>query len=292
MCEVRGLENPAKDEAVDSLMSDDANSLISVRSGNPLNGRNHSFGELSHRLAVWRSELHRFFPPQLLKFWKLFEHICDFESLPIAVINLSQLRFNLHFNAVVGSNCFCSLTSPKEGAGVNCCYANILESCRQLSRLSQTFIAQRHIRTATQSPLFVPNGLTVPDKVNPSRHLGHRDQNCVASLWQNRKGKSRDIFKSESHNAGELKLEGLALPKVTVLVRLKASLDDAQGRVVERALRNLGYDKVQKVRIGKLIEVWLDENVNGDEAKQQVEAMCRQLLANPVVEEFEVRIDL
>lgn len=82
------------------------------------------------------------------------------------------------------------------------------------------------------------------------------------------------------------------MPKVTVLVRLKASLDDAQGRVVERALRNLGYDKVQKVRIGKLIEVWLEDGINRDEAVEQVNAMCRQLLANPVVEEFEVRIDL
>ena len=82
------------------------------------------------------------------------------------------------------------------------------------------------------------------------------------------------------------------MPKVTVLVRLKASLDDAQGRVVERALMNLGYDKVKKVRVGKLIEVWIDENVSSEEAKQQVEAMCRQLLANPVVEEFEVRMDL
>lgn len=81
------------------------------------------------------------------------------------------------------------------------------------------------------------------------------------------------------------------MPKVTVLVRLKASLDDAQGRVVERALRNLGYEKVQKVRIGKLIEVWLDDNVGDNEAREQVEAMCRQLLANPVIEEFEVRLD-
>lgn len=91
---------------------------------------------------------------------------------------------------------------------------------------------------------------------------------------------------------GTLKLEGCGLPKVTVLVRLKASLDDAQGRVVERALKNLGYEKVSKVRVGKLIEVWIDNEVNPDEAKKQVEAMCRQLLANPVVEEFEVRLDL
>ncbi len=82
------------------------------------------------------------------------------------------------------------------------------------------------------------------------------------------------------------------MPKVTVLVRLKASLDDAQGRVVERALRNLGYQSVQKVRIGKLIELWLDEQISPEEARQQAEAMCRQLLANPVVEEFEVRLDM
>lgn len=81
------------------------------------------------------------------------------------------------------------------------------------------------------------------------------------------------------------------MPKVTVLVRLKSSLDDAQGRVVERALKNLGYDKVRKVRIGKLIEVWLDDELNEGDAKQQVEEMCRQLLANPVVEEFEVRLE-
>lgn len=80
----------------------------------------------------------------------------------------------------------------------------------------------------------------------------------------------------------------MALPKLSVLVRLKVSLDDAQGRVVERALRNLGFDKVQKVRVGKLIELWLDDALSPEEAKQQAEEMCRRLLANPVVEEFEV----
>ena len=82
------------------------------------------------------------------------------------------------------------------------------------------------------------------------------------------------------------------MPKVTVLVRLKAGLDDAQGRVVARALQNLGYTTVQKVRIGKLIEVWLDDHTPEETVHQQVAAMCQQLLANPVVEEFEVRTDL
>lgn len=81
------------------------------------------------------------------------------------------------------------------------------------------------------------------------------------------------------------------MPKVKVLVRLKESLDDAQGRVTEKALRNLGYDKVRRVRIGKLIEIWLEDDITVDEAKRQVETMCRQILANPVVEEFEVLLE-
>jgi phosphoribosylformylglycinamidine synthase, purS protein len=81
------------------------------------------------------------------------------------------------------------------------------------------------------------------------------------------------------------------LPKVTVLVRLKATLDDAQGRVVARALRELGFGSVQQVRIGKLMEIWLDDALSPQEAQRQAEEMCRRLLANPVVEEFEVRLD-
>jgi len=81
------------------------------------------------------------------------------------------------------------------------------------------------------------------------------------------------------------------LPKVTVLVRLKAILDDVQGRVVARALRDLGFGSVQQVRIGKLIEIWLDDALSSQEAQRQAEEMCRRLLANPVVEEFEVRLD-
>ncbi|MDT7898298.1 MAG: phosphoribosylformylglycinamidine synthase subunit PurS [Armatimonadota bacterium] len=81
------------------------------------------------------------------------------------------------------------------------------------------------------------------------------------------------------------------MPKVTVLVRLKATLDDAQGRVVARALRDLGFGSVQQVRIGKLIEIWLDDALSPQEAQRQAEEMCRRLLANPVVEEFEVRLD-
>lgn len=79
--------------------------------------------------------------------------------------------------------------------------------------------------------------------------------------------------------------------KVTVLVRLKASIDDAQGRVVAQALRQLGFETVRRVRVGKLLEVWLDDDISPEEAKRQAEEMCQRLLANPVIEEFEVRLE-
>lgn len=68
-----------------------------------------------------------------------------------------------------------------------------------------------------------------------------------------------------------------------VYVTLKPSLLDTQGRAVGEALRALGFSDVEDVRVGKLIELQV---ANGTQAK--VEEMCHKLLANPVIEEFQV----
>ncbi len=64
---------------------------------------------------------------------------------------------------------------------------------------------------------------------------------------------------------------------------------DPQGATIERALPALGYDNVSDVRIGKSIRLVLDAD---DEAaaRDQVEEMCRRLLANPVIEAYEVAL--
>lgn len=69
--------------------------------------------------------------------------------------------------------------------------------------------------------------------------------------------------------------------RVRVLVRPKQGILDPQGQAVERALPALGFEGVGNVRIGRMIE--LDVPDSGE-----VEAMCEKLLANPLVEEFEV----
>ncbi len=72
--------------------------------------------------------------------------------------------------------------------------------------------------------------------------------------------------------------------KTRVYVTLKNGVLDPQGKAIHHALEGLGFDGVHDVRQGKLIELDLDESV-GDE---EVEAMCRKLLANTVIENYRI----
>jgi phosphoribosylformylglycinamidine synthase subunit PurS len=74
---------------------------------------------------------------------------------------------------------------------------------------------------------------------------------------------------------------------VKIEVTLKPTLLDAQGRVVQSALHQLGYESVQSVRIGRYIEVDIEDGPNiGD----RVDEMCRKLLANPVIEDYRYEV--
>ncbi len=70
---------------------------------------------------------------------------------------------------------------------------------------------------------------------------------------------------------------------------LKPSVNDPQGLSIRNALRTLGFDGVGDVRAGKLIAVTVDA-ADADTAKQAAEAMADRLLANPVIETFEVSV--
>jgi phosphoribosylformylglycinamidine synthase len=65
---------------------------------------------------------------------------------------------------------------------------------------------------------------------------------------------------------------------------------DPQGATVERALPALGYDNVSEVSIAKTIRLALDA-ASESEAREQVERMCTQLLANPVIERYTVEVE-
>jgi phosphoribosylformylglycinamidine synthase subunit PurS len=81
--------------------------------------------------------------------------------------------------------------------------------------------------------------------------------------------------------------------KATVLVRLKTEVLDPQGDAVRRALGKLGFEGVKGVRVGKLIEIEIDEKLH-TEAKAELEKrlakMADEMLANPVIEDYEIVI--
>jgi phosphoribosylformylglycinamidine synthase len=77
--------------------------------------------------------------------------------------------------------------------------------------------------------------------------------------------------------------------KARVLVRLKPGILDVQGAAVKRALTGLGFDELTDLRVGKVIEVELAAR-SAAEARQRVGEMCRQLLANPVLEDYTIEM--
>ena len=75
--------------------------------------------------------------------------------------------------------------------------------------------------------------------------------------------------------------------KTRIYVTLKNGVLDPQGKAIHHALEGLGFEGVRDVRQGKLIELDLDEGVG----EAEVEAMCRKLLANTVIENFRIEQD-
>lgn len=77
--------------------------------------------------------------------------------------------------------------------------------------------------------------------------------------------------------------------KAHVWVMLKSTVLDPQGQTIQRALSSLGYDKVQDVRQGKFFVIKLD-GLSREDAGKQVERIAKDVLANPVIEEFRYEI--
>ena len=75
-----------------------------------------------------------------------------------------------------------------------------------------------------------------------------------------------------------------------VIVTPKPVVNDPQGLTVKQGLVTLGFREVDDVRVGKYLEVSLEAE-NMHEARERVEAMCRQLLANHVIEDFRFEVD-
>jgi phosphoribosylformylglycinamidine synthase subunit PurS len=76
--------------------------------------------------------------------------------------------------------------------------------------------------------------------------------------------------------------------KATILVRPKHGILDPQGQAVESSLRQLGF-AVGEARVGRVVDLEVESN-DPDGARAEVERMCEQLLANPLIESYEIEL--
>ncbi len=78
--------------------------------------------------------------------------------------------------------------------------------------------------------------------------------------------------------------------KATIYISLKNGVLDPQGKAIENALSQLGFNGVDNVRQGKMIELDLAD-MDASEARKQLEEMCETLLANTVIENFDIQLN-
>lgn len=78
--------------------------------------------------------------------------------------------------------------------------------------------------------------------------------------------------------------------RARVYVTLKKTVLDPQGQTIHRALRSLGFAAAADVRQGKFFDIELDGSLTREQAQAEVERMARELLANPIIEEFRCEI--
>lgn len=75
-----------------------------------------------------------------------------------------------------------------------------------------------------------------------------------------------------------------------VVIRLRESILDPQGKAVEHSLKSLGYNAILDTRIGKYVELKIDAE-NKEDARILIEGACEKLLANPVMEDFSYEVE-
>jgi phosphoribosylformylglycinamidine synthase subunit PurS len=84
----------------------------------------------------------------------------------------------------------------------------------------------------------------------------------------------------------------MASMKAYVTVMMKTTVLDPQGKTIHGALKKMGFKGVSDVRQGKVFELALDGGLSQEAAKAEVERIAREVLTNPVIEEFSYRLEV
>jgi phosphoribosylformylglycinamidine synthase len=79
--------------------------------------------------------------------------------------------------------------------------------------------------------------------------------------------------------------------KAKVYVSLKSGVLDPQGKAIQHSVELLGYSGISDVRQGKYFEIALDGSVNDEQARESVDRIAREVLSNPIIEDYRVEIE-
>jgi len=79
--------------------------------------------------------------------------------------------------------------------------------------------------------------------------------------------------------------------KAKVYVNLKAGVLDPQGKAIQRSVELLGFSGIADIRQGKYFEIALDSSLGEDQARESVVRMAREVLSNPIIEDYRVEIE-
>jgi phosphoribosylformylglycinamidine synthase PurS subunit len=79
--------------------------------------------------------------------------------------------------------------------------------------------------------------------------------------------------------------------KAKIYVTLRPSVLDPQGKAIHHAVETIGYRGIKDVRQGKYFEVTVDASLSAEDARAEIERMARDVLANPIIEDFRVELD-
>lgn len=79
--------------------------------------------------------------------------------------------------------------------------------------------------------------------------------------------------------------------KAKIYVTLKPSVLDPQGKAIHHAVETIGYQGIKDVRQGKYFEVTVDAGLSRDQALAEIERMARDVLSNPVIEEYRIELE-
>ncbi len=77
--------------------------------------------------------------------------------------------------------------------------------------------------------------------------------------------------------------------KATIIVKLKEGVDDPEGKTIKHSLELLNFEGIKEVKVAKLYEVYLDLPL--EDGKKEVEEMIKKLLVNPIIHDYEFRVE-